>query len=472
MPPHAHHQRDGHVLSWLNDTRKQDNARKIYPRDPTTPTHLLLDGGKYFVGEDTMAVFRTKCRDAVEAGEMVPVTENRTQFFPMYVDLDLQVAAETLTEEAVVAMASIMNAQVHRFFVGRGEPFECVVCTKQGPSKPLGQPPDGASSSSQQAVAPLYKHGVHLHWPELIVDVDRAFEIRESLIAGLERAAWAHLLGTDPVPWRDAVDEAVYSGGLRMVGAPKASKCSECRGAREGCAACKRSGHVYDAAAYGLCTVLRGQQVDDGARNALASNFVNLLRRTTVRAPDTARLTEGYARYAGCPVVVPQRRGTKRKSALPPGVGALEPRYRKGAEVTDPRALSILRRHLVLHSPVYANSRMTVHRSEKGDSYRVALSGEGATHCLNLGADHRSQHVYMVVRRGVKDTPMSYMKCWCRHDTAERRLSGAPCKDFESPMRVLEKEEVYRLFPRKAENVKATSWDEFAQYAHGVLGLP
>ena len=69
-----------------------------------------------------------------------------------------------------------------------------------------------------------------IHWSNLFVNQGTAMQIRESLIAGLERETWPEL-GKSAIDWRDVIDRSVYGQGkgLRMLHTPKATKCPACK---------------------------------------------------------------------------------------------------------------------------------------------------------------------------------------------------------------------------------------------------
>lgn len=394
-------------------------------------THLLLDNGRYHVEEGKMDRFQNLLAQAIRDDNVLCITENHTTVFPMYVDVDLKVPAPALDDDAVARMARVMNAQVQRFFEDRHEPFKCVVCTKK----------EGVAATATEDGR--FKHGVHLHWPDLLVTIDRALELRASMVAGLEREDWSVDLCTSEVAWDEVVDEGVYSGGLRMVGAPKARKCPKCKAVRNTpCDVCcgNNNGHVIDAQSkYGLRMVLLGGVVDADARASLAANLVRLVKATSVRAPKTAEETPGYQRYVGAPVV-----SRKRKAA------AVEAKYRRRPEVTDPAVMRILQKQVARHSPLYANARLRVFTD--GVTYKVSLSGEGGTYCLNKEGDHTSQNVWMEVCKH-RGEHASRMRCYCRCPV--QRVSGLACKDFASRPKLLDLNDAARLFRQEGGGGKS-----------------
>ena len=428
-------------------------------RNTATHTHRLLTGGCLAVPDQMAAVFRAKLAEDMRLGTMPCLMEVHSMVFPMFVDLDLKLPVETLDDVALELLAATMNRQLSRFYAGRAEPFRVLVCTKSSPTA-AAAPAAAASATTTGAARPLHKHGVHLHWPEVRVNYERAIEIRLSMVEGLHRVfapcaeveadgvasagpSPAALLGDVVVDWDDAVDASVYKGGLRLLGAPKASDCPECKGrtGKFGCATCgaANNGKVIDPAHYRVHAVLLDNRFDPRGPEGTVKNQVDALRHTSVRCDEAAVPTEGYARYPGCPIVPPG--GGKRKADA-----GLETRFRRHPKVTDPRILHIVRHYLVKFSPHYRDSRLDVFFD--GQAYRVKLHGDGSSFCLNKNGTHGSSTVYMDLQRNKFGTFAPTMRCYCRKP--EVRGGGKSCKDFFFTRGTIEQEHVNRLFPAQS----------------------
>lgn len=438
-------------------------------------THLLLNGGILRVPEHAMPAFRVSCGDDLTYGLMQPITENHTVNFPFYVDVDLSLPLETLSEECVAKIARTMNFQIQLFFEDRHEPFRCVVCTKDYSRVDRTSQSDGN-----------YKHGIHFHWPELIVNIDQAYEIRASIVAGLEFDNWSGLLSgtareasgeasgtkagksTDrgyTVDWDEVVDASVYKGGLRMIGAPKAKKCSTCKGTVKKdpetkmpllCEECHNQNncHILDKAVYRIDKVFVGQNVDDALLADILNNKQRMFRETSVRAPSTASLTAGYRKYLGCPNVSAPVRKRKGVPVSSEDDRRVEKRYKQQAEVTDPKVLKVVRELLIRQSPIYSKCKMTVRTD--GKSYRVCLSGEGSSFCFNKNGDHNSNHVYMVIQVGYGGQRYeSRMRCWCNKKTVENRTAGIPCSEYWGRVVHVKPAQCDVLFPMQSKDPKA-----------------
>jgi hypothetical protein len=151
-------------------------------RVPSGPaTHVLMDGGILFVPlEDTMEFYRTYI-DLINLGTKLYVVEQKTENFKFFVDLDYK-AKEKLKDDDLLQFCFIIQEAVQggRCLISRAQPRP----VKEG-----------------------IKTGVHLHWPDLIVNRIQALNLRSKIITSLGEG-----------PWDTIVDASVYGGsGLRML---------------------------------------------------------------------------------------------------------------------------------------------------------------------------------------------------------------------------------------------------------------
>ena len=433
-----------------------------------TVTHTLITGGKYHIDWNCRSchphkcidVFRQKMAEGYQHACVPCLTEQHTAIFPMYVDVDLKVPVQDLTEETLHLMTTLVNQQLERFYKDASLPpitFECVVCTK--------------SKAAPEVTPGMYKIGIHLHWPQLLVEIDSARQIRHSMAVALEKRAWMRELGVDRVVWNDVLDDAVYCTGLRMLGAPKAKKCTACSKSKDAlCHVCNRmnNNHVIDESVYTLRMVVVGTAVDEERKARYSSNLTLLMRKTTVRS-DEERVTPGYHIYDGCTLAPPMHTDGRKRKAPDDDSNRVKPRFRKQSEVTNPRVHAVARELLVQHSPNYAESRMTIRFD--GKQYMVLLTGDGSGFCLNKGSPHGSQHVYMVIQQG-KSSKLyeSHMRCWCTKMIV-RPVSGQTCKEYRSPHKTLTSEQAARLFSSQPAPGGGSSTDKLKEIETQIKDL-
>jgi len=74
----------------------------------------------------------------------------------------------------------------------------------------------------------VYKRGMHMVWPQLIVDKQGAECLARVIDEFLTKDVPRDLRGSENA-WKDAIDLSVYSSGLRPVGCAKIKPCPKCR---------------------------------------------------------------------------------------------------------------------------------------------------------------------------------------------------------------------------------------------------
>lgn len=156
------------------------------------PTHLLLDGGKARVPDESAGAFLNAYAIAVVQGSRPSVVELRTPVFKLFLDLDIKVPAGAALDTDV--MVSILQARVPQFFCVE-EP-RAIVCTTD--------PQDREEHTKQ---------GRHVVWTNVFVTPPLALAFRDAVVADLEE----QLPGACAVPWASVVDACVFrANGLRM----------------------------------------------------------------------------------------------------------------------------------------------------------------------------------------------------------------------------------------------------------------
>ena len=386
---------------------------------------------------------------------MPSISEKHTIIFPMYYDLDMKLPIDALGTDTIQSIARVVIKQTLRFYPDHKHEYlgRCIVTDKTG-------------CAVKDEETGLYKHGVHIHFPHIMVDVNGARQIRMGVLNGLTSymGSWKELLGVDPGDkWDDMVDDAVYNTGLRMLCSPKASKCKLCTAASGSCShkdGCRgqNKGYIIDVRYYKLCMVLNdaGERDVDYARSL--KNVPTLLRDCSVRAPLKTEPTEGYAIYPGCPQLssthlTAASKGKKRKIAFSALNGtAKRPTDRRFKdEITDAKAKDIARKYLLKVSPKYVTCPLKLSRS--GNTIRVNLYGDDAKYCTNKMGYHHGSNVYMdIVRKGL--TANAFMKCYCPCKTTVGRSGHhVQCGQlYKSTQKALDNIEVDVLFVNPSDS--------------------
>jgi hypothetical protein len=141
-----------------------------------------MDGGSLNVPPEEMEEFFREYIQTIQSGTKLYVVEQKTTRFKFFIDFDYK-DPEKLSDEDITRFCSIIHEAT-------GSSSRCLIArTKPRPVK------EGI------------KTGVHIHWPDLIVDRTRALNIRTNVLLALGEG-----------PWATIIDPAVYGGsGLRML---------------------------------------------------------------------------------------------------------------------------------------------------------------------------------------------------------------------------------------------------------------
>ena len=394
--------------------------------ETATITHTLMTGGKFHFQYEQDALLHERMAATIRNGGVLPcLTEQHTPVFPFYLDIDGKFPVQTLTDAAIVRFTEAVMGRVIRFFPLLTEPIECIVLDKTGDAVET----DGG----------LFKHGLHIHFPRLLVNVDQARQIHVGITSGLACLTWTEEFGTATLDWEDIVDASVYNHGLRMIGCPKASRCCSI----PSCPRC-RGWYIIDDRVYKLRMAFSGETRCLELERTLQANIQRLIKRTSVRCPHDAEVTDGFATYRGCPEVrKPGSRKRKGDTQMSRAMTSVD--GRQGDVMTDPRSLEVIRAILVKFSPLYEVPQVFARRM--GNIITVNLQGDNSTYCINKRDYHRSNRVYMVIRPGKSNDHLkAVMKCYCRCAQPRPgplcRLDGGTvgqlktCGKFEHPMDV------------------------------------
>lgn len=412
--------------------------------DKIPSTYTLLTGGRFLVAdEEKNALFEAIKADQL-SGNMPSLNEVRSLKFPMYLDLDFHnLPIETLTAEAVDHVALLCTRCIERFYPD-ASPITCLVCTK--------------ARATREGDEGAWKHGVHLHWPAVVLEVDAAQHIRVNIVHALHFVSdWTSRLGVRTPPWDDIVDRAIFDnpmGGLRMVGAPKVRRCA-CHGTdAAACDVChfRNKQYVSDANPYQLTSVVV-DGADAAAREEILrhykSNTIRMLRALSVRRDVTTPLTPGFRPFDGCvPPEAPRPSNSRKRPHASLDDAAKLTKTEQKDEVTDKRITDIVRKILIRQSSHYAESRMRIfrHVCRKKQSYRVLLSGVGARYCTNKGDFHTGNNVFMqIVRFG--SGFIAQMRCWSKKQVVRPR-GCVTCGEYVGDRVELSAIDAAVLFPR------------------------
>ena len=198
---------------------------KLYTKDKNY-THLLLNGGKLCIPNDYYEDFLKKYTlDLINENSNF-ICESRNELFKFMIDLDFLEKSSISTEKILFFVFKIIN--ILQLIINNDKNiFSCYVC--------LTQPLEKDNKTSIKI-----KTGVHLVFPNLIVNKEISLQIRNILVYYFKYTLsdWVN------TSWEQIIDESIYKqNGLRMIGSSKIEKCKNCKKDTE-CKVCNNTRKV------------------------------------------------------------------------------------------------------------------------------------------------------------------------------------------------------------------------------------
>lgn len=347
--------------------RQWCSTNGLYAKKGKKATHVLMDGGILFVSPEHEDEFAQMYFDCARKDKIFAV-EAKTDHFRFFVDLDYKDTEEMdpdLLRNIVITLCAKVNEIVEH-------QRECVV--KISEPKPCKE---GTKS------------GVHLHWPDVVVNKMTAMAMRNHIVN--------HLMFEIPgYPWDKIIDIAVYKGsGLRLPWSWKKVTCSKCNG--NGCPVCSGTGKVDEGAYVPLWSVNQGRFTE------LGDPTVEIFKKCSIRS------------------------NVKENFVLEEDVKVIKPK-KEGGFSSDETSQSVGNTELNLEIQNFVQQNMGGHMFAKiknvfkhKDHFLVKTDSR---YCENIGRTHNSNHVWFLVKGD-----RIAQRCFCRCETTEGRKYGF-CKDF------------------------------------------
>ena len=367
-----------HVYDWLR-SRGYWMAPGYSEAETRRATHLLLDGGKVCVPDESHAAFLNAYAASVtrHPDRRPCMVELRTPVFRFFVDLDTRFADQPVSlEHPLRAMARVVAE---------------ALSPSEPPQQPQPQPapaPAPAPALVCHANVPKQerdgiKRGFHAVWPDVYVTPATAMELRRRMLEELDAHHPAEACGLANA-WDDVVDSTVYlSNGLRMPWSAKGRD---------------------DKRFYEIKWTLTPDALTPVGPVAGVAALRDHLHRLSIRAP---------GRGPSLTLVDDQ------PAAARGGGGGSNPDFSH--------------KSLAGFADVLPTLAAALPAEFQGQKFTSLLATDHcfmlrstARHCFNVGREHRSSNVYfLLTRKGVSQ------RCYCRKDTQDGRKWGA-CKDFSS----------------------------------------
>lgn len=421
---------------------KKHNFRKwlcekgyLFPAKTIGPfTHLLMDGGNLKIPEDVMDEFYMRYAESVKNEENNYVVEQRTEFFPFLVDMDI-IENEKIQPQKIREYITLIQQVLKEFFQEAPEKsFVVIVCERK------------CTFLGEQGT----KHGIHFVFPNLIVNSEIALLIRNAVIL---KATTMYGMRKATNTWSQVFDITVFKGnGLRMPGSRKMVNCETCKGYkhRNWCPECNGRGKNDVGRVYQLTMIVDG---DGGMNNEelekLQCDMESLVKKTSLRT----NITELPYKYK-IPGWAQNKTVTGKREMEETVKMENQNKMRKKTENSDAK-MEILSAHDVRakliseliqekfpHSPIVTSVSLGYNR-------KYYLASSSSRYCQNKGEEHESNHVFFHVdARGIRQ------KCHCKCDVSRQY---GKCMDFTSNVVSLKRGMKSKLFKNNKIETKIFS---------------
>jgi len=356
------------LTQWLHITNKF-----IKKGESTESTHLMLNGACLDISKD-YSTFLTLYSKYVKQYRYYFV-EKKTPNFNFFIDLDF------IDSEIVNVIKIIKNIQEVILFFYESD-YNCIVCSADF-KKIIKQGKE------------YTKQGFHLHWPNLVVNIQIAKQIRDSIVTKLKTLYGKNESSYNS--WDDIVDSSVYiKNGLRMCGSYK--------GHRED-GVFKHEGREY----WPKFVIKTNGDYDSSEFNKLLDSVEYTIRMCSIRS------IENITEIKNTPI----------------GISNCEECETEDNSNSDRKKLSITSNEYKEIIKFFKNhvKDYSVNDIKKIFNYsdgKLFILQTTSQYCQNISRRHNSCGVYF------KLSPIGIcQKCFCKCDTMDGRKYGY-CKDFSS----------------------------------------
>jgi len=375
------------------------------------PTHVTMCGSNFAIAEKDESTFLEMYAALVTSGCRCYFVERPTEVYRYFCDFDFKQLA-MIPDKTIEAAAMVVQSVVRLFypsFKDDEQALKAVVCTTDAKRVP-------ASGTTPE----LIKTGMHILWPGLLVSVDTALNIRESMLVEMQKIFGLRVEPSNS--WEDVIDVSVYpdlnkkGSGLRMLGSCKSVTCSACKGTRKldpkdrngpDCAKCKGVGKLDEGRPYfPLMVLTTSGKRDVKSELYYLENMHALIVDTKIRTSAGTEPTPGYVLPEGAPVYLasePGRirrpggtdvvdRGQKTKSKT---MGTLPLGQKVEVSRSDPVwpciEAMISKHPCGMYSQIIVNQITT---NAKRTKYTAHINGPYSHYCQNKGSVHSSNRVF------------------------------------------------------------------------------
>ncbi|PCI28080.1 hypothetical protein COB52_04110 [Candidatus Kaiserbacteria bacterium] len=401
----------------------------------SSETHRLLSGGVLYIPSEKMDDFFEIYTQSIKNKQPVFVTETTTPIFKLFIDLDF-CNLEIIPNEKIIEHCKYIQGIIGEFFKNIYSVEERIAIISISPPKEKNK--NGA----------IYQaNGIHMNWPNILVDIHDALLLRKAIIYAFESR-----YGRRPFynTWDQVVDESIYHhGGLRMIGSRKTKICKYCKNKpaqRSKCVNCSAHGRIYFPHVYELLDVIDGnEQQTNEYYMRLKENILELVKETSIKSSNRETGHDSLCKSKNLPLWMPKKLSKKdmneisdgqpkkkKKMVDPPGKEDIDgmSQFSSNRELIyeDDKRFQGIRGFINSQLPTdYADCIVELNRCA-GGAYYVARTDSSM--CMNFEDAPRRYHHSNTIYFYISPKGL-FQKCFCRCDTTEERIRGK-CSDYIS----------------------------------------
>lgn len=422
------------VRAWAIKNRYFEWSAKKRPG--VKESHRMLDGGNLYVPPHKMDEFFAEYVSSLQKNQQLFITETTTPIFKLFIDLDF-CNPEAIREEKIMDYCKFIQGIVGEFLNNIYSVQERMTIVSVSPPK-----------EKEKNKAIYQANGIHMNWPNVLVNIHDAFLLRKAVIYALETQ-----YGRRPFynTWEQVVDESIYiHGGLRMIGSQKTKLCPECKNKdskRSSCEACSAFGKIIYPHIYKMVAVIDGhEQAMPEYFAELERNPLKMVKDTSIKSFETETGHPNLITLATLPSWFPSKLSKndmkeisdgqpvkkRRRIVEPPGQEDIDGMSQFSSNripiYSNDKRFQEVKRFINAHLPTqYTDCIVELNRCAGGAYYVVRTDSHM---CMNFkdapSRTHTNNTIYFYL-----SPEHCYQKCFCTCDSVEGRLHGK-CSDYRS----------------------------------------
>lgn len=375
---------------------------------------LNLTGGSWFIPDNSLDEFYKIIRKMCLMKIPISIVEVRTDIFHYFIDVDL-------TSPLSIEMSSLKKIGVCI--------YNCIVgnITFSGNQiVPMmyayGAEPREIFKENKR----LIKTGMHLYYPDILVDSSQALELRKRMIVELLKI-------DNEIDWQSAIDESVYKGsGLRLAHMPKLRKC-KCEKFNNECKFGCNGGILNENAIYApIFSVTSGQIQDvEKLKNNLRHSFALTKIRSNLNEEQPNIMLKATNETIELDDFIKRDHQKSKRST----------RISNNFYISDTEILSkeiqrkidaFIKKSYEEYKHIVINyvKKLSYKANGRNDVYTKYIVNTNCKFCLNIKGNHNSNHIYFLIF--ITGTKMQLtQRCHCTCNTPHSG-TNILCKTYSS----------------------------------------